>query len=1027
MPLQDQNIPIEFGQGLDTKSDPKAVKAKLLQLQDAYFTQAGALDKRNGYTALTSNIVGGGSLSAPTMMASFQNQLVCQDQTSLYSYSPTVPGWANEGYYVSCKAETQVISAGPTSQTLQSSSLLNNYALYAWDQDKAALVTLQDTVSGAPLLTASSPDNGAGTAVNVFQAPKTFASGSGGTAQLAVVIPDTSELLQLYTYAVSGASVVKSGPFNISYGQAVVNTPGSPATGVQAPLYDVANTTTGGVAAFVTSATHVVLKSFTTGGTLVASNNFTISSVTINGVILCTDVSNGNIWVYVATYTGAVYYAVYDSALTQIKAPTNIVTASGNPIFQLTAITTAANTQEFFYSVFNGVFSGGGTTDIHYGTATTSAGTDLGVMIKNLDISTKPFIVNSNVYLGCVYRYVGIASSSGTTITLEQYQALQSTYFIVAANGSTVTDQTKVPTVAKVFSGEAYGQSASGGSPHTTATNTAPCGFVAPALAQSSNKYAFLLPQVITVVYNSTSGSNVQVAQSSLASFDFAAADTYQGLQSDNSLTLNGGILWGYDGSSVTELGFNVYPEFVSADAGSTGGTWPTGTYSFATLFQWTDSQGNYHQSAPNYISLTITSGYVVTLVVRVPSVSVKISPSPPRVAIYATQANEGFYTLLDSTTVYSRNTASVTLVYANPASPSAGALYTNGGVIENIAPPPALALTSYNNRIWAIDTTNPNTLWYTKTIQPGVGLSFSDLLTEQVNAIGGSCVAIAGMDSNLVVFEQNLPLVIQGDGNNDAGTGSTLTPAQPIPSDAGCTGSKGIIVYPQGILRKTSKGIYRLDRSLSDKYWGFPVERYNSQTITNTTLIQDKTQIRFLCSSGLTLVYDYFFDQWGTFSNHIGYSATVWQGNYVYARTDGAVYKETSGYYLDNLTAITPLIQSGWLAMSSIQNFERVRELLMLGTFAGSASGHGIQVSFGYNFNQSFQAITPYYLTNADNPPVYQFRGFLPYQKCDSVSILIQEITTGDSTESITFTDMSFEAGVKKGLNKIKAAGSVG
>lgn len=211
-------------------------------------------------------------------------------------------------------------------------------------------------------------------------------------------------------------------------------------------------------------------------------------------------------------------------------------------------------------------------------------------------------------------------------------------------------------------------------------------------------------------------------------------------------------------------------------------------------------------------------------------------------------------------------------------------------------------------------------------------------------------------------------------------------------------------------------------------EYVGMPVEDYNSQTITKATLIKGLSQIRFLCSSGYTLVYDYIFQQWSTFANHTGLSATVWGNNYVYT-TGTSILQETPGYYLDVSTAIAPVIQMSWLSMATIQGYERVIRLAMLGDFtSGSTTGHGVQVEIAYDYSSTFSTAVPFYFETAysSNGP-FQYRERLPRQKCDTLSIRITEITTGDSAEYIDFTNMSFEVGVKRGINKLGVKQSVG
>src|SRR5208282_4405532 len=108
-------------------------------------------------------------------------------------------------------------------------------------------------------------------------------------------------------------------------------------------------------------------------------------------------------------------------------------------------------------------------------------------------------------------------------------------------------------------------------------------------------------------------------------------------------------------------------------------------------------------------------------------------------------------------------------------------------------------------------------------------------------------------------------------------------TPFQFIPSDTGCVNSKSVILFPDGILFKSLKGIYILTRGLAIGYFAPEVEAYNSQDIQSAVLTGGRNQIRFLTSSGLSLLYDYVFKQWSVFTNHTGLSADIWQGSYVY------------------------------------------------------------------------------------------------------------------------------------------------
>jgi hypothetical protein len=168
--------------------------------------------------------------------------------------------------------------------------------------------------------------------------------------------------------------------------------------------------------------------------------------------------------------------------------------------------------------------------------------------------------------------------------------------------------------------------------------------------------------------------------------------------------------------------------------------------------------------------------------------------------------------------------------------------------------------------------------------------------------------------------------------------------------------------------------------------------------------------------------------NQWSVFTNHEGLSADSHVGLYYYVREDGHIYKENTTSFLDNATAFNLKLNTGWLALSSVQNFERVRQMLTLGDYTnGSSASHGIQVEAAYDFSTSYGTAVSYYFGAASSSGVFQYRNFFTQQKCDSISLLITEKTTGASGEFLDLTNMSFIAGLKKGFNKVTAAQSVG
>jgi hypothetical protein len=245
-----------------------------------------------------------------------------------------------------------------------------------------------------------------------------------------------------------------------------------------------------------------------------------------------------------------------------------------------------------------------------------------------------------------------------------------------------------------------------------------------------------------------------------------------------------------------------------------------------------------------------------------------------------------------------------------------------------------------HNNRLQFVDAED-GTIWYTKTFVKGNGLAPSGFLTQQIDSKLGASVALAEMDDKLVVFKERGFAVQSGDGANDSGTGSTLTSFQFVPSDVGCSGAKSVVTTPNGVMFKSANGIYLLNRAVGVSYVGAEVEAYNSQTITSAILIPGKTQVRFLCSSGKTLVFDYMVGQWATFTNHTGVSSargiapmSTLPGRYPSRVGELCIYRRRHGYSL--------LAETSWLSLAGIQGFQRIKRLAILGDFANG----GIRIS---------------------------------------------------------------------------------
>lgn len=1112
MALQDQPFSVSYGQGVDSKTDAKQVAiGKLLRLENAVFTAAKRINKRNGndvlpsasinnptsavaasqtisgilYTAkeagfngngITINLIAGGTagselvtvsgpavtiqiqvgvstraqvvaainsdtslakfiisasvttpgtalvtgnavpliggvsagiagttITEPKLIKSFKGELVAVSKARLYSYSPTEALWIDKGSASQMEVTSQFVSQTSAGQFDPSAARLNNIQLMSWDAQGVITATAWDMDTDTSLMPETAL-RAAGSGNANFSVPFHPKSIALGSSALGVVWNDNAQII-LRILDLSGSSATFGAPISLA------SDVGPGAAGLAPSTFYVTSTSTGAVIAYSAgpgggaAATKITVKTINTSGSV--TNTASINSPYVEAPTIGVG-SNGDIWVYWADNTSAgvakeTFYAVFDSALSPILSKTSIFKGPGTIAMAALAVSTSSQTLAYNYY---DTFSGGTGTKVVYQVSVTNAG----VIGAYRFLAWDCFIISEYITVaGVNYILLGALGVSATDVLNNPQQS----YFLVDAGTGSVA--------SRAF----YGSAGRGGA---YAPNISLPLITPPVIVGS--KISFAVGQVSAGISGTLYKQAIGVR---LLTFDFSSTEVDQALVI-NTMISNGGLLKSYDGYSNVEVGFNQFPS-ITAVAGS--GSLSAGTYQVSAVYEWLDLNGDLYQSAPS-IPASVVVGAAGSVIVSVNNLSLTDKQFPRNnitIALYMTDANGTVLKRVSATTSTYNNplggVASFTI--SSPPTSAAAFMYTTGGVIENIPPPPSVAMVAHNNRIFCVDSTDKNTIWYSKSISPGTPVSFSDLLISQIGQAGGEINALASMDDKLVILEEKFPLIMSGDGANDLGTNSTFSFPVPIPSDVGASNSKSVLVSPLGVHFKTSKGLYLLDRSTTVKYWGADVEQYNSQDITSALIMPGTTQMRFLTSSGLTLVYDYFFGQWSTFTNFQGYGADIWQGKYVYARTDGAVYSENFTSFLDNTTAYAVKAQFGWLKGAVIQGFQRLKQFLQLGEYTnGSSASHGVQVSLAYDYLTnpslpSFSTPVPYYFGAASSTGSFQFRQFPEEQKCESASLLIEELPTGVSGESFNLTDMTVVAGVKKGAFKLPSAQSVG
>jgi hypothetical protein len=1037
--LQRQNIVLPLASGVDTKSDPKQVEAgKLLELENGVFTRLKSIEKRNGYVALSNSVgnVPGDTISTGLSLSKFGNELLVADGERLYSYDQSNQNWANKDSYVHAYVTQSSVIKDSYQQTMPDGvTAANGIQLYAWEDSQAANTIRYCVIDGQTqqTLLTSTTLTSTGCKPRVILTDAFFliyfvntSNNQLNLCHVPIANPLIAPVLSVLTASLPGTdnSISQDSP---NYDVCAFAT--SSSTKLIGLAFNNDNAGTTIRLCFygqpwqtypATSPAQLVIPEISRSMTLFAGNTASAGVQSLS-IVYATD--NGSL-----PYTTSIKFKAYDDTLSLIGLATIKTGLAATAARAITA--TPINATDIQFMVF-------------YSTCDTRPELTMRCLVDDNYIAGTPALVrrgvtpiarafnyNGRVYVPAVYFYPGAQDATqGDT-------ALQSVLVVLDSDGNII-----VKALSGLIGNAQAAIAAYGG------TLSAPLLSNSTSINGSSFRFA-VMDQVLLQ-------GSIYATQTNVSAI---TVDLNASLYSVNSeelaqnLHLSGGLVQMYDGQSVVEHGFITYPVVDIVSHGSGGNIQP-GVYNYTACYEWVDNQGNLHQSRP-------ADPKEVTILFANDKVSLSINclnltaKDGVQIVVYRTEANGSILYRTNSLTpgfgltdyfLYN-NPTGTTLTYVDSMSDEdlrrMPQLYTQPlstaavPVVENDPAPPTGLVQLHRNRIWVVDSTNPLNLWYSKFIGPGTPVAFNEGFTKTVDPRGGPIVALATIDDKLLVFKDSHIFFIVGQGPLDNGQNDDLSDAILITTDAGCVDPRSIVSTPLGLMFKSRKGIYLIDRSLAVQYIGAPVEAYNAETITSATLVANTNQVRFTLGSGITLVYDYFVQQWGIFTNQHAVDSLVWRSSTMLLRANGTVLQETAGVYTDDNQPIRLKLVTSWLSFANLEGFQRVRRMMLLGAWR---SAHQLRIGMSVDFDdtivqeavvsptapQTYGSASPYgnNVYGGTFKP-YQWRFDLARQKSQAVKFTIEDIpeATG-SGEGVGLSSLAFEVGAKQGLNKVPAS----
>lgn len=978
MPLNWQTVNIPFSAGLSTKVDDFALEPPGLAVcQNAVFTETGGIQKRLPYTALSKNILGGGNISNPRRLAVLGDELILFTKDTLYSWSARDAKWVSRGTYLAPVVTEKSRFTQNADQSEVERAELGNTVVMAWNLNESGgvYVAAYDKTTGATIL-----------------APTVLSGADTSNPRLLAL---TDKILLFWRYNLVELRAIAIDPDDVATGVASASSPTTVMSTTAVDFgYDVAaisNTsavavmrlnpsTSYGIATIDESLTVAAsAKARTCDGPIGVAYSVLAAKIAVvraNGTNIQGDTLTSAL---VDSTTGAAVGTV-DTAASRIAVGFRSVANSG--VYRCYAFW-----QRGTATVGNPVKSNWLASDGTVGTQ--------GTFVLNADIASKAFDHGGSVFVWLIFTR-DTAAGQNTLFLYKDDATLQAKAITTRAS-------------------RGFGQD----------------GWVASVQNVGGNTYAMGAMEcraldAVTEFYGAASPREVWVE------FDSNAAR--RTAQIGRTLYVTGGQVLQYDGRSLAELGFHVFPwSLTVSDSGA--GSLAAGTYAWKSTFASENAFGELDRSTTaKYVTTAIGASREATITHGTTGFTLRTSTDSP-IAIedwrgmVDADVDEPFYLVSakdpsdgSGDNHYVANaptTATVVNVddMVDATAQNKEQNPENGTVLEGIAPPPASIIVADDERLYLAGIPgDPYAIWPSKLRSDGEVPAFHDSLVVRLPAHGGDITALAFMNNTLIVFKESAIYAMPGAGQNNDGSGQAFGPSQLLSADMGAVSADAVAVAREGLVFFSRKGWCLLDRGYSAQYIGEKVEGFNTDTFTAVHVLEDRHEIRCV-GSGRVLMFDTNAKEWSEWTITDGLHAAIWNGVYHYISEDDANVKGEAAAH-SAASSYSMVIETAWIKLAGLQGFQRIRHAMLL---FEALSEHTLRLEVYRDFIGSevaghFQTID--FPIAGGAPGVgLQLRHAPSIQKMSAFKMRITDrFPVGGS---LNLTGLALEVGIKRGLNR--------
>lgn len=457
-------------------------------------------------------------------------------------------------------------------------------------------------------------------------------------------------------------------------------------------------------------------------------------------------------------------------------------------------------------------------------------------------------------------------------------------------------------------------------------------------------------------------------------------------------------------------------------------GSIAAGTYNYKLVVEYQTEDGRLWRSMPSPATAITVVG---------PNATVDIAFYPPapllerqlwevRVYAYRTQAGGSIYYKTDANVQW-RNTGG-TLALTDSLSDASLAdnevLYTTGGVLENVSPPPTESMVIANGRAWLVPSDNPFEVWASKPLADNVGIEFSDELVKPLN-LERPVTAVAHMDGRLLLFTDAGVYVMVASAPDATGNGS-FGETEQIAKGSGCVDPNAIVRATDAVYFQSTAGIRAVDRSLQESYIGAAVEDFNDETVLKVIDRSDTDEIWFLTDGYRFLIYNTYFKRWSYTSVFGTLASTPSDVEFFDDLFIAPSPTDTIGYLFIQRASTYAWefrIETPWLSFGQFEALKRVRLATFLGEYRAPHT-LTIDVYVDWDTGTVAQTITKILDGSAYTAgDVLELRGHLARQKCRAIKFAIYDASRSGTEESFKPSILSLEFGMKNAGVKLPAS----